>query len=213
MAVERAYGGTGLVDVLDRILDKGLVIDVWARVSLVGIELITVEARVVVASVDTYLKYAHAIGLTQLASRPPQEKSQGLLGQGGDGQNGSPLQGLTNQLQGALGQGEGGQGGGLLGGLTNQLGLGGGDGQGQQGGQPQGPGRQLQGAQGGNGQGGSPPQGPAGQLQGVIDQLHGAQGEGELPPGVADQLRSIIEQLQQGQGQAGREPAQSGRPG
>src|SRR4051812_50089030 len=60
MAVERASGGTSLIDVLDRVLDKGIVIDAWVRVSLVGIDLITVEARVVVASIDTYLKYSAA---------------------------------------------------------------------------------------------------------------------------------------------------------
>ena len=52
MPVERASGGTSLIDVLDRVLDKGIVIDAWVRVSLVGIDLITVEARVVVASID-----------------------------------------------------------------------------------------------------------------------------------------------------------------
>jgi gas vesicle structural protein len=70
MAVERAPGGTSLIDVLDRVLDKGIVIDAWVRISLVGIDLITVEARVVVASIDTYLKYAEAIGLTSGVSRP-----------------------------------------------------------------------------------------------------------------------------------------------
>ncbi len=60
----------GLVDLIDRILDKGLVIDAWVRISLVGIELITIEARVVVASVDTYLKYAEAIAQTALAAEP-----------------------------------------------------------------------------------------------------------------------------------------------
>jgi hypothetical protein len=49
------------VEVLDRILDKGAVIDIWARVSLVGIEILTVEARVVIASVDTFLHYAREI--------------------------------------------------------------------------------------------------------------------------------------------------------
>src|SRR5438309_76966 len=53
---------SGLVDVLDRVLDKGIVIDAGVRVSLVGIDLITVEARVVVASIDTYLKYSDAVG-------------------------------------------------------------------------------------------------------------------------------------------------------
>ena len=70
MAVERAAGGTSLIDVLDRVLDKGIVIDAWVRVSLVGIDLITVEARVVVASIDTYLKYSDAIGAAQSAARP-----------------------------------------------------------------------------------------------------------------------------------------------
>jgi hypothetical protein len=70
MAVERAAGGTSLIDVLDRVLDKGIVIDAWVRVSLVGIDLITVEARVVVASIDTYLKYSDAIGAASAASRP-----------------------------------------------------------------------------------------------------------------------------------------------
>jgi len=70
MAVERAPGGASLIEVLDRVLDKGIVIDAWVRVSLVGIDLITVEARVVVASIDTYLKYSGALGETLPASRP-----------------------------------------------------------------------------------------------------------------------------------------------
>ena len=70
MAVERAAGGSSLIDVLDRVLDKGIVIDAWVRVSLVGIDLITVEARVVVASIDTYLRYAEAMGITQPIARP-----------------------------------------------------------------------------------------------------------------------------------------------
>jgi hypothetical protein len=71
MPVERTPGGTSLIDVLDRVLDKGIVIDAWVRVSLVGIDLITVEARVVVASIDTYLRYAEAMGITQPVARPP----------------------------------------------------------------------------------------------------------------------------------------------
>ncbi len=70
MAVERVSGGSSLIDVLDRVLDKGIVIDAWVRISLVGIDLITVEARVVVASIDTYLKYADAVSLMGLVSRP-----------------------------------------------------------------------------------------------------------------------------------------------
>src|SRR5690349_18837095 len=66
------HRSTGLVDVLDRVLDKGIVIDAWVRVSLVGIDLITVEARVVVASIDTYLKYSEAVGQVAPVSRPGQ---------------------------------------------------------------------------------------------------------------------------------------------
>lgn len=70
MAVERAAAGSSLIDVLDRVLDKGIVIDAYVRVSLVGIDLVSVEARIVVASVETYLKFAEAIGITGFASRP-----------------------------------------------------------------------------------------------------------------------------------------------
>jgi len=70
MAVERAPGGSSLIDVLDRVLDKGIVIDAYVRVSLVGIDLVTVEARVVVASIDTYLKYSEAVRIAAPVSRP-----------------------------------------------------------------------------------------------------------------------------------------------
>lgn len=68
MAVEKAIASSSLVEVVDRILDKGVVIDTWVRVSLVGIELLAVEARVVLASVETWLKYAEAVGLTATAA-------------------------------------------------------------------------------------------------------------------------------------------------
>jgi gas vesicle structural protein len=70
MAVERSPSGSSLIDILDRVLDKGIVIDAWVRVSLVGIDLVTVEARIVVASIETYLKYSEAVGITQPMSRP-----------------------------------------------------------------------------------------------------------------------------------------------
>jgi gas vesicle structural protein len=69
-------GGTGgaggpssssLADVLDTILDKGLVIDAYVRVSLVGIEVLTIDARVVIASVDTYLRFAEAVNRLDIA--------------------------------------------------------------------------------------------------------------------------------------------------
>ncbi|MDP2648061.1 MAG: gas vesicle structural protein GvpA [Candidatus Yanofskybacteria bacterium] len=68
MAVEKSMSSSSLVEVIDRILDKGVVVDAWVRVSLVGIELLAIEARVVVASVETWLKYAEAVGLTASAA-------------------------------------------------------------------------------------------------------------------------------------------------
>jgi gas vesicle structural protein len=70
MAVEKTNSSSSLAEVIDRILDKGIVIDAWARVSLVGIELLAIEARVVIASVETYLRYAEAVGLTATAAAP-----------------------------------------------------------------------------------------------------------------------------------------------
>ncbi len=59
--------GSGLYDVLDLILDKGLVIDIFIRVSLIGIEILTIDARIVIASVDTYLRFAEAVNRLDLA--------------------------------------------------------------------------------------------------------------------------------------------------
>ena len=61
MSLERTSAAGSLIDVLDRVLDKGIVIDAWVRISLVGIDLLTVEARVVVASIATYLQHSEAI--------------------------------------------------------------------------------------------------------------------------------------------------------
>lgn len=70
MPVQKSMASSSLAEVIDRILDKGIVIDAWARLSLVGIEFLSLEARVVVAGVETYLKYAEAIGLTATAAQP-----------------------------------------------------------------------------------------------------------------------------------------------
>ncbi len=70
MAVEKTNASSSLVEVIDRILDKGIVLDLWARVSLVGIEILSIELRLVIASVETYLKYAEAVGLTATAAAP-----------------------------------------------------------------------------------------------------------------------------------------------
>jgi hypothetical protein len=84
---------SGLADVIDTILDKGLVIDAYVRVSLVGIELLTVDARVVVASVDTYLRFAEAVNRLDIS----QEK-EGLPGLVGDMQEG----GAKHKTKGVL---------------------------------------------------------------------------------------------------------------
>ena len=62
---------SGLADVIDTILDKGLVVDAYVRVSLVGIELLTIDARVVVASVDTYLRFAEAVNRLDIDNDKP----------------------------------------------------------------------------------------------------------------------------------------------
>jgi len=69
-SVQKSMDSSSLAEVIDRILDKGIVVDAWVRVSLVGIELLAIEARVVIASVDTFLKYAEALGLTATAAVP-----------------------------------------------------------------------------------------------------------------------------------------------
>jgi len=65
----------GLLDVLDRILDKGIVIDAWIRFSLVGLDLLTVEARIVVASIETYLDYANTLQKTTTLSTPRRQST------------------------------------------------------------------------------------------------------------------------------------------
>ena len=73
MVVKRAAGGTSHLEVLDRALDKGIVIDAWVRVSLVGIDLLTVEAHVVVASVATYLQYGEVVADRRARARAEAE--------------------------------------------------------------------------------------------------------------------------------------------
>src|SRR3954469_5147653 len=85
--VQKMGGASGLADVLHVILKAGIVIDAWVRVSIIGIEILTVEIRAVIASVDTYLRYAEAIGLTALAAAPRTAEPLGLPA-GGPGQPG-----------------------------------------------------------------------------------------------------------------------------
>jgi len=100
---------SGLVDVIDTILDKGLVIDAYVRVSLVGIELLTIDARVVVASVDTYLRFAEAVnrldisqekeGLTDLVGDISQSGAKGKT-KGALDAAGEKLRSLTSDDEG-----------------------------------------------------------------------------------------------------------------
>jgi gas vesicle structural protein len=73
--LQRAPSPSGLADVIDLILDKGLVIDAYVRIAVIGIELVTIDARIVIASVDTYLRFAEAVNRldltqTELAGLP-----------------------------------------------------------------------------------------------------------------------------------------------
>jgi gas vesicle structural protein len=86
--LQRAPSPSGIADVLDLILDKGLVIDAYIRVSVIGIELLTIDARIVIASIDTYLKFAEAVNRldltqTELAGLPElQEKGAEKMTEG-----------------------------------------------------------------------------------------------------------------------------------
>jgi hypothetical protein len=88
--LQRGPSPSGLADVLDVILDKGLVIDAYVRVSVIGIEVLTIDARIVIASVDTYLRFAEAVnrldltqtetaGLQELRDGGSKEKTKGVM--------------------------------------------------------------------------------------------------------------------------------------
>jgi gas vesicle structural protein len=88
--LQRAPSPSGLAEVLDVILDKGLVIDAYVRVSVIGIEVLTIDARIVIASVDTYLRFAEAVnrldltqtevaGLAELRDGSAQRKTKGMI--------------------------------------------------------------------------------------------------------------------------------------
>src|SRR5438309_11898932 len=98
--VQKMGGSASLAELLNVILDKGIVIDAWVRLSVIGIEILTLEARVVVASVETYLRYAEAIGLTQLASAPPTQ--QGTQARGGSQQDNGHKEISQDQVAGYL---------------------------------------------------------------------------------------------------------------
>src|SRR5438093_4997450 len=86
--LQRAPSPSGLADVVDLILDKGLVIDAYVRVAVIGIELITIDARIVIASVDTYLRFAEAVNRLDLTQTEAAGLAELRDGDGGGGGNG-----------------------------------------------------------------------------------------------------------------------------
>jgi gas vesicle structural protein len=95
---------SSLADVIDTILDKGLVIDAYVRVSLVGIELLTIDARIVIASVDTYLRFAEAVNrldLTETQTHGLPELLDGLQEGGAKAKTGGAIEGIKEKLFGS----------------------------------------------------------------------------------------------------------------
>ena len=92
---------SSLADVIDTILDKGIVIDVYLRVSLVGIELLTIDARIVIASVDTYLRFAQAVSrmdLTQTETHGIPELMEDITSSGAKGKTSGAIEGAKEKL-------------------------------------------------------------------------------------------------------------------
>lgn len=94
---------SGLADVIDIILDKGLVIDAYVRVSLVGIEILTIDARIVIASVDTYLRFAEATNRLDLESKAKdlEEMVEGMTNSGASGKTSGMLEGAKDAIFGS----------------------------------------------------------------------------------------------------------------
>lgn len=102
-----AGGGSsssGLADVIDTILDKGLVLDAYVRVSIVGIEILTIDARVVVASVDTYLRFAEAVNRLDIAEEDPKSDLGSLVGDVASGATSGVAKGKTQGVLDAAGE-------------------------------------------------------------------------------------------------------------
>jgi gas vesicle structural protein len=103
MSVLQRHGGpSGLADVLDVILDKGLVIDIFVRVALVGIELLTIDARIVIASVDTYLHFAEAVNRLDLTNVGNQQTLPEMVGNLTEGGAGRKTKGMLEGAKEAL---------------------------------------------------------------------------------------------------------------
>src|SRR5579859_5750754 len=102
-------GSSGLYEVLDLLLDKGLVIDIFLRVSLVGIELLTVDARIVIASVDTYLRFAEAVNrldIGESSSEGLPQLIQDMTQSGASNKTKGILEGAKESLFGSSGDDE-----------------------------------------------------------------------------------------------------------
>ena len=94
---------SGLADVIEVILDKGLVIDAYVRVSLIGIELITIDARIVIASVDTYLRFAEAVNRLDISDEGGAglpELMEGMTESGSKSKTKGALEGVKEKLPG-----------------------------------------------------------------------------------------------------------------
>ena len=102
--LQRGPSPSGLADVLNIILDKGLVVDVYVRVSLVGIELLTIDARIVVASVDTYLRFAEAVNRMDISqtgnAQTLPELFEGMSEGGARGKTKGVLEGAKDKVFG-----------------------------------------------------------------------------------------------------------------
>src|SRR5947209_17020114 len=105
--MQRHSGPSGLADVLDVILDKGIVIDIFVRVALVGIELLTIDARIVIASVDTYLHFAEAVNRLDLTNVGNQQTLPELLSGITEESSGGKTKGMLEGAKEALFGGDG----------------------------------------------------------------------------------------------------------
>jgi len=95
---------SGLADVIDVILDKGIVIDAYVRVALIGIEILTIDARIVIASVDTYLRFAEAVNRMDIASNDQAEGLPQLISEmtsgGAESKTKGAIEGIKDKITG-----------------------------------------------------------------------------------------------------------------
>jgi hypothetical protein len=101
---------SGLAEVIDIILDKGLVIDAYVRVSLIGIEILTIDARIVIASVDTYLRFAEAVNRLDLEQKSDSkglpELMEDMTSGGAESKTKGAIEGAKDKVKDAVGAGD-----------------------------------------------------------------------------------------------------------